>query len=178
MAPPIVPSRYSAVACREPPTLICVTITAVSTAHNPLSGMFQICASANASIRAKPRAGPGPGGADRHSTLPIWRRGGYLSPRGEGRLVSLSALDEAQALVERAKHAGEVMTALEYQPGGRNDAIGALAAGEFRRLLDAVKRNFGRAPEHGEHRLLAQDIDGVIAPLTARHFAAVDIQDL
>ena len=30
--------------------------------------------------------------------------------------MARSALDEAQAFVERAKHAGEVMTALEDQP--------------------------------------------------------------
>jgi hypothetical protein len=52
MAPPSVPSTYSVVACRDPPSLICVTTTAVSTAHNPFSGMFQICASANASNAA------------------------------------------------------------------------------------------------------------------------------
>ena len=52
MAPPIVPSTYSAVARKDPPTLICVTTTAVSTAHNPFRGMFQICASAKASKAA------------------------------------------------------------------------------------------------------------------------------
>src|SRR6476620_11756215 len=77
---------------------------------------------------------------------------------GEGRLTSRSALDEAQALVERAKHAGEVVAALEDQAGRGDHAVGALAAGEFWRLLDAVKRNFGRVPKHGEHGLLAQDI--------------------
>jgi hypothetical protein len=52
MAPPIVPNTYSVVACNDPQTLICVTATAVSTAHNPCNGMFQTCASAKASKAA------------------------------------------------------------------------------------------------------------------------------
>src|SRR5262249_54440418 len=97
---------------------------------------------------------------------------------GHAGAFSLSALDQAEPFVERAQHACEVMPALQDQPGCRDHAIGALPAGQFRRLLDAVERYFGGAPEHREHGLLTQRIDGVVAPLAAPHLAAVDIQNL
>ena len=85
------------------------------------------------------------------------------------------SLDEAQALVEGAEHTGQVVAALQDQPRRRDHAIGALAPGELRRLLDAVERTFRAPPEHREHRLLAERIDGVIAPLAARDLASIDI---
>ena len=70
------------------------------------------------------------------------------------------------------------MAALQDQPGRRDHAVSALTARQLRRFLDTVKRHFGRAPEYGEHRLLAQSIDGVVAPFAARYLAALDVQDL
>src|SRR5262249_49465409 len=73
-----------------------------------------------------------------------------------------------------AQHAGEIVSALEDEPACPNHAIGALAAGKPRILLDAIEGNLAGVPEHGKYRLFAPEIDGVIAPFAGRDLAAAD----
>ena len=96
--------------------------------------------------------------------------GPYLSEA-----VTASSLDEAQALIESAKHAGEIVPAFQDQPSRRDHAIGALPPRQLRRLFDAVERRFRRAAEYREHSLFAQHVDGIVAPLAVRDFASVDV---
>ncbi len=82
-----------------------------------------------------------------------------------------------QRLVEHAQHLGEVVAALEDEPGGRDHGIHALLAAQLRPLLDAKQRHLAGAPEDGEHRRVLQEIDGVIAPFAGGHHAAVKRED-
>src|SRR4029079_5950345 len=86
--------------------------------------------------------------------------------------------DEAQAPVERAQHPRQIVASLQDQTGRGDHAIGTLPPRQLRRLLDTVERRFASAAEDGEHRLLAQRVDGVIAPFAARDFPSVDAEDL
>src|SRR5580704_17383807 len=61
--------------------------------------------------------------------------------------------------------------------GGRNHAEGALAAAEFRVLLDAVDRNFAGAAENRKYRAVFQEIDCVITPLAGGDLAAIKAKD-
>src|SRR5450631_252571 len=69
------------------------------------------------------------------------------------------------------------MTAAHDQAGCGNNAEGALTARQFRIFLDAIKRNFGGAAEHREHRAVFQKIDGVIAPFAGGDLAAIQIEN-
>src|SRR4029450_10696943 len=94
------------------------------------------------------------------------------------RVLSLRACAETQAAIERAKHAAEIGAAFQDQARRRDHAVSALPPRQLRRLLDAVERGFRGAPEHREHGFLSERVDGVVAPLAARDFAPIDVEDL
>src|SRR5829696_217428 len=83
-----------------------------------------------------------------------------------------------QRLVEHPQHARKLGAALQDDAGGGDDAVGALAAGEFRVFLDAVERHLGGAAVDREHGLVAAEIDRVVAPLAIRHLAPVKVENL
>src|SRR5215467_15185228 len=68
------------------------------------------------------------------------------------------------------------MAAPHDQAGGRDDAVGALAARQAGALLDAVDRDFGAAAEDGKDRTVLQEVDRVVAPFTGGNLAAVEAE--
>src|SRR6185437_9864285 len=88
-----------------------------------------------------------------------------------------SSHHQLQRTVERAEHPIQFLAAPYDVSGGRNDAIGALAARQLGIFLDAVDRHFTGAAEHGENRSVFEEVDGVIAPLPSRDFAAIEPQE-
>ena len=101
-------------------------------------------------------------------------RGGRRPRRATPR----SGDDQPEPAVEDAQHVAEVVAALQDQAGRGDDRIGALPARKSRLLDDAVERHFGGAAEDREDRLLAELVDGVVAPLAVGDLAAIDLQDL
>jgi hypothetical protein len=91
--------------------------------------------------------------------------------------ISVQSRHQLQRLVHRAQHVVELMAALDDQPGRRDHAVGALLAREPGILLDAIKRDFGRAAEHRKHRTVSEKIDRVIAPFAGCHHAPVKAED-
>src|SRR5260370_763216 len=77
----------------------------------------------------------------------------------------------------RGPHGVELVAGAHDQPGGGDRAIGAVRAGDAGMLLDAVGRNFRRAPKDGEDRAVAQEVDGIITPFTGRDLAAIEAKN-
>src|SRR5690606_30898284 len=69
------------------------------------------------------------------------------------------------------------MSAVHDEPGGRNDAEGALAARQPGSFLNAVERHFRAAAKDGEHGAIPEKLDGVVAPLAGGYLAAVKIEN-
>src|SRR3954469_7495048 len=88
-----------------------------------------------------------------------------------------SAGDQAHRFVDRPQHAIEFVAAAHDQASGRDDAVGALPPRQLRVLLDPVERDFRSAAEHRKHRAVAQEINGVIAPLAGGDLAAIEAED-
>src|ERR1700682_3774131 len=88
-----------------------------------------------------------------------------------------SALDHRHLTVVPQQHAIEFMPAAQDQSARRDHAIDPLLAGEPRIFFDAVDWNFGSAPEYRKHRTVAQEIDGIVAPLAVGDHASVQVQD-
>src|SRR5262249_39182628 len=74
-------------------------------------------------------------------------------------------------------HRVELVAAAHDQTRRRDHAIGALPARELRTFLDAVDRNFGGAAEHGEHRAVLEEVDGVVTPFAGGDLAAVKAEN-
>src|SRR3954471_21641054 len=85
--------------------------------------------------------------------------------------------DHAQRCFDSVQHAIELVAAPHDQAGGGDHAVGALSARKLRIFLDAIDRDFRGAAEHGEHRAVLEEVDGVIPPLTGRHLAAVQTEN-
>ena len=85
-----------------------------------------------------------------------------------------STRHHAERTIERAEHAVELMAAAHDMASGRNHAIGALAAAEFRVLLDPVNRHLRGPAEHRKHGAIFEEIDCVITPFAGGDFAAVE----
>src|SRR5262245_33222738 len=97
----------------------------------------------------------------------VWRPFGHPTTQGLSR-------HHAERLVDRAQHAVELGAAAYDQPGGRDHAVGALAARQLWIFLDAVERNFAGAAEHRKHSAVAEKVDGVIAPLAGSDLASIE----
>src|ERR1700761_943864 len=69
------------------------------------------------------------------------------------------------------------MAAADDVSGGRNHAVSALAAAQFRVFLDAIDRHFRGAAEYREHRTILEEVDGIIAPFAVGDLAAVKPQN-
>src|SRR5262245_60011598 len=68
------------------------------------------------------------------------------------------------------------MSAAYDATGRRDDAVGALPTRQLRAFLDAVDRDLAGAAEHGKHRAVLEEIDGVVAPFTGGDLAAVETE--
>src|SRR5207344_2517173 len=88
-----------------------------------------------------------------------------------------SSCDHAQRGVDRVQHAVELVAAPHDETGGRYHAVGALPARELGTFLDAIERNLRSAAEHGKHRAILEEVDGVIPPFASRHLAAVETEN-
>jgi 2-dehydropantoate 2-reductase len=95
------------------------------------------------------------------------------TPRGRRQASS----DHRELAVDHEQHAVKLMAAAQDQPGRRDHAVHALLARQTRILLNPVDWNLGRAAEQREHGAILQEIDGVVAPLTLGHHAAVKVED-
>src|SRR5262249_49105654 len=82
-----------------------------------------------------------------------------------------------QVSFKHAQHAGKIVAALEDEAGRRHHAVGALASGEPRVLLYAVKRHLAGMAKGAEYGLFAAEIDGIVAPFPGGDLAAVKIED-
>ena len=69
------------------------------------------------------------------------------------------------------------MAAPHDQAGGGDHAVGALPARELGIFLDAVDRDFLKRAEHREHRAVAEEVDGVVAPFAGGDLSAVETED-
>src|SRR5262245_48871920 len=89
-----------------------------------------------------------------------------------------AAIHEPHRSFQNAEDALQVGTAPRAQSGRRHDAVGPLLVSEPRILFYTVERPLARTAEYREHSLAALEVDGVIAPLARRDFAAVDGENL
>ena len=78
---------------------------------------------------------------------------------------------------ERRQYAGELVTTLQRRAGLTDQRPHALTLAERRTLLDPHLGSLGGAPEGGEDRGIAAEIERIVAPLACRHHAAVEVED-
>jgi len=69
------------------------------------------------------------------------------------------------------------MSAAHDETGGRDHAVRTLPARQLGRFFDAVDGNFRRAPKHGKHGAILEEIDRVVPPLAGSDLAAVEAED-
>jgi len=69
------------------------------------------------------------------------------------------------------------MPALENEPCGRDDGIGALFAGKLGTFFDAIEGHLTGAPENAEDGAVLHMIDGIIAPLAGGDTTAIGRQN-
>ena len=85
--------------------------------------------------------------------------------------------DEVEPVFEHAQDALQIVAAFHDQAAGGDDAVGALLARQAHVLFDTIERVLARFAIDGEDRLVAQEIDRVIAPNSRGDLAAVEIED-
>src|SRR5690606_27147861 len=71
-------------------------------------------------------------------------------------------------------HARKVVTAPQDPAVDGPHAVGALAAGFLRTLLDLVERGLAGAPVDAEERAVGQSIERVVTPLARGDHAAIE----
>src|ERR1700722_20838583 len=85
--------------------------------------------------------------------------------------------DHRQLAVDHQQYPIQLMAAAQDQAASRDHAVHALLAREPWIFLDPIERNFRGTAEDRENRAVAQEVDGIVAPLTVRDHASVQIQD-
>src|SRR5207248_2802724 len=88
-----------------------------------------------------------------------------------------STRHHAEGAIDCAQHAFELVSAAHDETGGRDHAVRTLPARQLGRFFDAVDGNFRRAPKHGKHGAILEEIDRVVPPLAGSDLAAVKAED-
>src|SRR5689334_14006527 len=69
------------------------------------------------------------------------------------------------------------MSAPDDEPGGGDEAVGALAARQTGVLLDSIDRDFRGPAENRKHGPVLEEINGVVAPLAGGDLAAIKVEN-